>query len=764
MRNLALPGPDGSSLRLTSVAEVREDRGPAEIHRLQQQRAAVVSANVEGRSLGAAVADVRAALADLSPPPGLTVELGGQNSEMQVSFGSLRFAILLAVFLVYLVMAATFESFLHPLLVLFTIPLALIGVVAALLLTGTPVTVIVLIGVVMLVGIVVNNAIVLVDAINRLRRAGVPKQEAIVARRAPAPAPDPDDDPDDRPRPAAHGPGLGRGGRAALAAGDHRGERTAAEHPVDADRDSGRLPRRAVAHRRRALATREGGTDGMTLPEIAIKRPVSVLMLLASIVLLGVVALTRLPLAFMPDIQEPELFVQLPYQNASPEQVERMVVRPVEDALGSVKGLQSLWSSCDGEGGRIRLGFDWGADLHLARTEVWERIDRIRGDLPEDLGDIQVSSNWDSRESESPILEGRLSSPRDLSESYDLLERKIIRPLERVPGVAQVRLDGVNPREVRINLRLADLEPHGMDVRDVSRRLRTGNFDQSLGQVVEGDARWTLRTVGTLSTVEQIRALPLRADGLRLSDVADVVYQEPPLEYGRHLDGDFAIGVSVSQESRANTVEVCDALDGRHRAHEGRPRAAGRQLPGLVQPGRRRSARRCATSRSPAIFGAILAAVVLFVFLRRVSTTVIAVLCIPFSLIVTCGIIWAQGKSLNTLTLLGLIVGVGMLVDNAVVVMENIFRHREEGADRATASRVGAARGRHRGHRRHAHLGDRLHPADLQQAQRDEHLPQGAGDHGLPGPAGLAVHQPDPDPAGDRLVHRLRSRAPAAAG
>ncbi len=180
VRNLALPGPDGGTVRLTSVAEVREDRGPAEIHRLQQQRAAVVSANVDGRSLGAAVADVRAALADLPPPPGLTVELGGQNREMQVSFNSLRFAIMLAVFLVYLVMAATFESFLHPLLVLFTIPMALIGVVPALLLTGTPITVIVLIGAVVLVGIVVNNAIVLVDAINQLRRAGVPKQEAIV--------------------------------------------------------------------------------------------------------------------------------------------------------------------------------------------------------------------------------------------------------------------------------------------------------------------------------------------------------------------------------------------------------------------------------------------------------------------------------------------------------------------------------------------------------------------------------------------------------
>ena len=180
VRNLVVPGPDGEAIRLLSVADVSEARGPAEIHRLQQQRAAVISANLEGRSLGAAVADVEAALRAAPPGPGLSTDLGGQNREMQVSFRSLRFAIALAIFLVYLVMAATFESFLHPFLVLFTIPLALVGVVGGLLATGTPITVIVLIGTIMLVGIVVNNAIVLIDTVNRLRRAGLAKGEAVL--------------------------------------------------------------------------------------------------------------------------------------------------------------------------------------------------------------------------------------------------------------------------------------------------------------------------------------------------------------------------------------------------------------------------------------------------------------------------------------------------------------------------------------------------------------------------------------------------------
>ncbi len=427
----------------------------------------------------------------------------------------------------------------------------------------------------------------------------------------------------------------------------------------------------------------------MTLPEIAIKRPVTILMVLVSIVVLGLVALVRLPLAFMPEIVEPELFIQLPYQNASPEQVERMIVRPVEDAVGSVKGLNSMWSRCGSDGGRVRMGFDWDADMHLARVEIWERLDRIRSELPEDMGDIQVTTSWGSQEADSPVMEARLSSPRDLSESHDLLERKIIQPLERVPGVAQVRLDGVNPREVRINLRVADLEVHGIDVRDVFQTLSTGNFDQSLGKVVTGDARYTLRTIGTLATVEQIRNLPLRADGLRLSDVADVIYQEPPLEYGRHLDGNFAVGVTVSQESRANTVEVCDGLEAAVERMNSDPELQGVNF--LVWFNQGDEIRNTLKDLAfTGLFGSILAAVVLFLFLRRVATTLVAVACIPFSLIVTCGVVWAKGSSLNTLTLLGLIVGIGMLVDNAVVVMENIFRHREMGAGRRQAALRGS--------------------------------------------------------------------------
>jgi HAE1 family hydrophobic/amphiphilic exporter-1 len=165
---------------LEAVAEVRVSRGPAEIRRIAQERVALISANIAYGDLGAAAADAQAIIDRTPMPSGVTATVAGQNEEMEASFRSMQFALLLAVFLVYLVMASQFESLIHPLVILFTIPLALVGAVLALFVTGTTVNVVAFIGVIMLAGIVVNNAIVLVDLINQLRAQGVEKTEAIM--------------------------------------------------------------------------------------------------------------------------------------------------------------------------------------------------------------------------------------------------------------------------------------------------------------------------------------------------------------------------------------------------------------------------------------------------------------------------------------------------------------------------------------------------------------------------------------------------------
>jgi HAE1 family hydrophobic/amphiphilic exporter-1 len=427
----------------------------------------------------------------------------------------------------------------------------------------------------------------------------------------------------------------------------------------------------------------------MSLPALSIRRPILVLTLLASILALGTIAAFRLPVGFLPDVEEPHLFVRVPYPNSTPDQIERTIVRPLEETLGSVKGLRSMWSMCDADGGIVQLGFDWSRDMDLARVEVHEKVDRLKRDLPDDIGDVTVSSGWDARSNAETVMEARLASGHDLSKSYELLERKFKKPLERVPGVASVALDGVNPPEVRVNLRLHDLERHRVDVRRVASMLQSSNFEQSLGVLRGDEHRFALRTVGTFHSIQEIAALPLDDRGLRLGDVADVTYAEPPLEYGRHLDGQFAIGISINKEGGANTVAICDEVISRVDAMKDDPELEGINF--LVWDNQGKEIRRTMHDlRDTGIIGAILAALVLFLFLRRFSTTIVAVFCIPFSLIATCAVIFLLGKSLNTLSLLGLIVGIGMLVDNAVVMMENIFRHQSRGLPAREAARRGS--------------------------------------------------------------------------
>ena len=427
----------------------------------------------------------------------------------------------------------------------------------------------------------------------------------------------------------------------------------------------------------------------MTLPELAIRRPITALVILVTVFVMGAIALTRLPLAFLPEIEDRELYVIANYPNASPKAVERLIIRPVEDSLGSMNGLDRMWSRCDDSGGRVNLVFDWSADMDVKRVEIRERLDRLLPDLPEDLEPLVVSNEWNPRVSGETIIEARLSSGRDLSRDYDLLERKIIKPLERLPGVASVMLDGVNPREIKINLRMSALKRHRIDAREIYDMLRNNNQDRSLGVIRDGNQRLVLRAIGSFQSPEEIRELPLPGTTLRLSDVADVTYKDPPLTQGRHLEGQFAIGVSISKESGANTVQVCNAIHERIASMGDDPELDGINF--LVWEDQGREITKTIDDlKATGLFGAILAGLVLFLFLRRLSTTLVAIICIPFSLIVACGVVWAQGKSLNTITLLGLIVGIGMLVDNAVVIMENIDRFQRKGFSGKVSALLGA--------------------------------------------------------------------------
>ncbi len=427
----------------------------------------------------------------------------------------------------------------------------------------------------------------------------------------------------------------------------------------------------------------------MTLPELAVKRPIGTLMALLSVLVLGIIALTRLELAFMPESEQKRIFVVTEYQNASPKAIERMIIKPIEESLSSMNGLEHMWSNSDSRGGRVNLNFAFNVNMDLARAEIHERLDRIKEELPEDLERIIIAENWNPRETGETIMEARLSSGRDLSKNYDLLDRKIVKPLERIPGVAVVSLDGVNPREIRVNLDLKKLKLHKINVRDVWQDLAKNNQNTALGLLRSSSTKITLRSLGAFKSIEEISQLPITGSNLRLSDIADISYIEPPLEYGRHLDCNFAIGLNVAKESSANTITITEAVHQRIKEMEDDPELDGIHF--LVWQDQGREIKNTLNDlQQTGFIGALLACIVLFLFLRNVSTTLVAVSCIPFSLIVACGVIWLQGKSLNTISLLGLIVGLGMLVDNAVVIMENIDRYQKKGYDGRVAAILGS--------------------------------------------------------------------------
>jgi hydrophobic/amphiphilic exporter-1 (mainly G- bacteria), HAE1 family len=414
----------------------------------------------------------------------------------------------------------------------------------------------------------------------------------------------------------------------------------------------------------------------MNLTATAIRRPVTTCMVFASLGLLGLIAVRMLPLEFFPDIDFPGVMIDIPYAGSSPEEIERLITRPVEEVLSTIGGIERMNSNTTQDRAIIFLFFGWNADMAARGVEARDRIDGIRQNLPADLDRIMVRKFTSSDE---PILGLRIGSNQDLSASYELLERNVRRRLERLEGVGRVSLDGVDPREVRILLHADRVAAHQVDLNDLSERLSRANFSVSGGYVNDQGAgqRIRLTPMGEFRSLDEVRALPVNRQGLRLADIADVVLESPPQQYGRLLDGHFAVGVDVFAESGANLVDVSRRVLAEIEAINELPEMAGinlyvlfSQADGVVS-----SLKDLALA---GLVGAMLSMVVLFVFLRQVATTLIVMLSVPAAVLITLGAMYFLGLTLNILTMMGLMLAIGMLVDNGVVVTESIHRKREQ--------------------------------------------------------------------------------------
>ena len=406
--------------------------------------------------------------------------------------------------------------------------------------------------------------------------------------------------------------------------------------------------------------------------ETALRRPVTTVVVFVALALVGLIASRLLPLEKFPDIEFPGIFIQIPYEGSTPEEVERLITRPVEEALATLSGVERMFSTSTENDSQIFLQFDWDQNMGAKGIEARSKVDGIRHLLPDDVRRVLV---FTGSLGDQPVLQLRISSDRDLSDSYDLLDRLLKRRLERIDGVSRVDLHGVDPREILILLNADLIAAYGVNVAYLRDVLTRSNFAVSAGRLTAGDQRLSVRPRGEFQSVDEIRDLVISTDGLRLGDIARVELRTPERNYGRHLDREYAIGVAINKSTGTNLVDVTDRVIAEVEEVSKLPQMRGINIFPLDNAGD--SVRKSlADLLNAGLLGGLLAVIVLYLFLRQLSTTLIVISSVPFSLLITLGALYFAGLSLNILSMMGLMLAIGMLVDNAVVVTESIFRHR----------------------------------------------------------------------------------------
>jgi HAE1 family hydrophobic/amphiphilic exporter-1 len=422
----------------------------------------------------------------------------------------------------------------------------------------------------------------------------------------------------------------------------------------------------------------------MSLTDFSLKRPVTTLMVFLCFVVLGVISAKLLPLEFFPDLDAPFIFVEIPYPGSTPEETERQITKPVEEVVATISGIKQMESNSDENGVWVRVEFDWGIDANVKALEAKEKIDGIRHLLPADLERFYIRK-FSTSDMEMMIL--RISSNRDLSNAYDMLERNLKRRIERIEGVSKVTLYGIEKREIRIQLSADRVIEHRIDINRLVATLRRSNFMITAGKITDGNSRFTVRPMGDLESIEDIGDIYV-GNNIRLRDIATINYQHPELTYGRHLNRRYAVGVDIYKEAGANLVDVTDRIIAEIQLIKQLPEMDGISIYYMDNQAEGVTSSLSEIFKS-GLIGGCLAVLVLFFFLRRLSTTFIVALAVPLSLLITLTFMYFTGISLNILSMMGLMLAIGMLVDNAVVVTESIHRHQMLGEPPQSAIRIG---------------------------------------------------------------------------
>jgi len=423
------------------------------------------------------------------------------------------------------------------------------------------------------------------------------------------------------------------------------------------------------------------------LVSLSLRRPIAVTVLLASTLVLGLVATLGIPIELVPrGFEEPFLRVVVPWRDAPAPEVLDKIVRPLEEELATVGGIDRINSLSLVGSGRIFMRFKQGTDMDVAYREVRDRVERARRRLPEDVERIYMRKDDDTG---IPIFVLGLSIDDTLANAYDLIENEIVLPLERIDGVAAVDTNGLVEKEILIELDRERAAAAGINIWSLAQDLGQDNFTMASGQVRAADRKLLLRSKATYDTLDELRQRPVSATA-RLGDIAKISYDLPDWKFRVRAMSHPAVAVVVRKEGDANTLEVTQRVEEAVERIRANPRLASIDTLELFNQ-REVILESLSTLMRSGEIGAFFAVAVLFFFLRRLRMTLIITLSIPLSLLVALTVMFLSGESLNIISLLALMISVGLLVDNSVVVAENIFRLHRDGLPRREACVRGAS-------------------------------------------------------------------------
>lgn len=427
----------------------------------------------------------------------------------------------------------------------------------------------------------------------------------------------------------------------------------------------------------------------MKISNTAIDRPIATFMVMSIVIILGITTLFKMPVELFPNMEMPVVTITTKYIGASPQEIETQITQVLEDELASLNNLDTLSSISQQDVSTIMVQFNWGTNLDIAALDVKDKVDKVRADLPPDLTEEPIIEKVDP--TATPVLQYSLSGDADLGELYNIADQEIRPQLEKIKGVSSVKIVGGRENEVKVYIDPDKLQNYGLSIPVVIDTIKKDSRNFVVGKVDQGDKELSIRTIGEINSLDDLKKLTfnLPAGGqVYLQDFANVELGYVSTSEQTYFNGKNAVGIFVYKLKNANTVEVSQLV--RKEAD-----TLVKQLPSNIQMDTILDSAEFINASiknltKDGLIGAILATSILYLFLGRISSTLVVGLAIPTSIITTFLFMYAFGLSINLITLGALGLAIGMMVDDAVVVLQNIFRHyHDEGRGIIEAAKMG---------------------------------------------------------------------------